>query len=404
MTRRKLCVFAFVLMVWALVSYRDYIYPTFDALVPKIKEACANLTLHTEALLDVLLLNLDSDGDGSIFDEPWYQVLALDEEKQDISGNLDVISSPTIWRLFYSDGAQAMQEVAMGANGTFLEFNGTTSAPAARTLVAGDIPDISVTYVAITNDITNFLAAMGCDASGNLSGFASISTTITANPALVLKDSNCPGAEDTDKEVFYIEPQFEDGAEDAENTYAILSVLYGGTKTGFIKLDGKDLITRMLEEVDFEKDVTMGDTDAEVIHNINAEPDAMSDDTYNGITIVGIDFGETVGQWGCVFLAADGKVDIADADAAGEYETCIGIVTAGGNDTDPAVILTKGIGRNEGWTGLTVGGEVFLGDDGTGAPTQTAPSTSTDCVKVIGVAISDSEIYFNFTNHYVLVK
>jgi hypothetical protein len=137
--------------------------------------------------------------------------------------------------------------------------------------------------------------------------------------------------------------------------------------------------------------------------HINATPDAMSDDNYNGIDITGINFGETVAQWSCVFLASDGKVDIADADAAGEFPA-MGIVVAGGDDTDAATILIQGVVRNEGWSGLTVGGAVYLGDAGTGAITQTAPSTSGDCVQLIGRAISDSEIYFNFTGHWLEVE
>ena len=136
---------------------------------------------------------------------------------------------------------------------------------------------------------------------------------------------------------------------------------------------------------------------------LNATPDAMDDDTYNGITIKGINFGETVAQWACVFLAADGKLDIANAAAAGEFPA-MGIATAGGNDTDPAVILVQGVARNEGWAGLTVGGAVYLGESGTGAITQTAPSTAGDCVQIIGRAVSDSEIYFNFTPHWLEVE
>jgi len=160
---------------------------------------------------------------------------------------------------------------------------------------------------------------------------------------------------------------------------AALLPLAGGTMTGAILLDD----------------------DASL--KIDATPDGMADDKYNGITLVGINFGETVGQWACVFLASDGKVDIADADAAGEFPA-LGIVVAGGDDTDPAIILTRGVVRNEGWTGLTVGGAVYLGDDGTGAITQTAPSTSGDAVQIIGRALSDSEIYFNFSGHWLEVE
>lgn len=135
----------------------------------------------------------------------------------------------------------------------------------------------------------------------------------------------------------------------------------------------------------------------------DAAPDGMSDDDWNGDAITGINFGETAVQWACVFLAADGKVDIADADAAGEFPA-IGIVAAGGDDTGAATILTRGVVRNEGWTGLTVGAAIYLSDDGAGGITETAPSTSGDCVQIVGRAISDSEIYFNFSGHWLEVE
>ena len=59
--------------------------------------------------------------------------------------------------------------------------------------------------------------------------------------------------------------------------------------------------------------------------------------------------------------------------------------------------------RNEGWSGLTVGGAVYLSDTA-GGLTQTAPSTSGDCVQIIGRALSDSEIYFNFSGHWLEVE
>jgi hypothetical protein len=136
---------------------------------------------------------------------------------------------------------------------------------------------------------------------------------------------------------------------------------------------------------------------------IDATPDGMADGAYNGITIGGINHGETVGAIKCVFLASDGKVDIADADAAGEFPA-IGLTVNGGDDTDPAVILVRGVVRDEDWTGLTVGGFVYLGDDGTGQITQTAPSTSGDCVQIVGWALSDSEIYFDFSRPYQEVE
>jgi hypothetical protein len=113
--------------------------------------------------------------------------------------------------------------------------------------------------------------------------------------------------------------------------------------------------------------------------------------------------GETVGALNCVFLASDSKFDIADADAAGEFPA-FGLTVNGGDDTDAAIILVRGVVRDETWTGLTVGGAVYLGDAGAGAVTQTAPSTSGDCVQIVGWALSDSEVYFDFSRPYQEVE
>jgi len=201
---------------------------------------------------------------------------------------------------------------------------------------------------------------------------------------------------------------FYDGAE--WDWFITNEAVEGNTETGITvtaQADGTiDFVTDVIQaEVDAKLALTGGTMTGAITLNddaslkIDATPDGMADDKYNGITITGLNFGETVGQWACVFLAADGKLDIADADAAGEYPA-LGIVVAGGDDTDPAIVLVQGVVRNEGWTGLTVGGAVYLGDGGAGAITQTAPSTTDDCVQAIGRALSDSEIYFNFTMDY----
>jgi hypothetical protein len=54
--------------------------------------------------------------------------------------NLTDFDTQTAWRMFYSDGSGDTTELALGANGTFLESNGATAAPAYRALLAADIP------------------------------------------------------------------------------------------------------------------------------------------------------------------------------------------------------------------------------------------------------------------------
>ena len=60
----------------------------------------------------------------------------------------------TNWRIFVSAGGGVPTEIALGADGTFLESNGAAVAPAFRVLAAGDIPDISATYeVQLNNEV-----------------------------------------------------------------------------------------------------------------------------------------------------------------------------------------------------------------------------------------------------------
>ena len=70
--------------------------------------------------------------------------------------DLTNLTTPTAWRMFYSDAADPfIQEIVLGANGTFLESNGASAAPAFRALAAGDIPDISATYQPLDDELTD---------------------------------------------------------------------------------------------------------------------------------------------------------------------------------------------------------------------------------------------------------
>lgn len=66
--------------------------------------------------------------------------------------------SATNWRLFYSGAGSIPIELALGANGTFLESNGAAAAPAFRVLADGDVPNnitIDLATLATTLTITD---------------------------------------------------------------------------------------------------------------------------------------------------------------------------------------------------------------------------------------------------------
>jgi hypothetical protein len=136
---------------------------------------------------------------------------------------------------------------------------------------------------------------------------------------------------------------------------------------------------------------------------LDATADGMDDDEYNGIVIGGRNCGENLTQWDTVFLNNDADPwHQADADAAGEFPA-FGLSVAACTDGNEARILVRGIVRNEGWTGLTPGAAIYLSDTA-GGITETAPSTSGDAVQIVGWALSDSEIYFDFSRPYAEVE
>jgi hypothetical protein len=164
--------------------------------------------------------------------------------------------------------------------------------------------------------------------------------------------------------------------------------------------------------IQLNSDVTIGEgddiqlTDDNAIE-LDATADGMDDDEYNGIIIGGRNCGENLGQWDTVYIHASDEDVWHEADAStgsGEFPA-FGISVADCTDTNEARILVKGIVRNEGWSGMTPGTPIYLGEtDGTLITNGTAPDTSGDCIQIVGWALSDSEIYFDFSRPYAEVE
>jgi hypothetical protein len=67
------------------------------------------------------------------------------------------------------------------------------------------------------------------------------------------------------------------------------------------------------------------------------------------------------------------------------------------------LVLTQGVVRNDGWNWSDENVTLFLSDTA-GGITETAPSTSGDCVQIVGWSISDDEAYINISGHYLEVE
>lgn len=125
-----------------------------------------------------------------------------------------------------------------------------------------------------------------------------------------------------------------------------------------------------------------------------------SDDTYTGITIVGLNAGATIAQWEAVYLDGSSTWQLADANGSSTYPAR-GLAVAAYVSTNPATILTYGTVRNDAWN-WTPGGAIYL--SGTvGALTQTAPSASGDKVQQVGFALTADIAFFDMNSTYLTV-
>jgi len=147
----------------------------------------------------------------------------------------------------------------------------------------------------------------------------------------------------------------------------------------------------------------VGDTDAQTLSSKKLQFSASlgSNNTYDGITIAGLNAGATIAQWEIVYLGASSTWLLADANGSGTYPAC-GMAVAAYSSTNPAIIITRGTVRNDTWN-WTPGGRLYL--SGTpGGLTQTAPSASSDKVQDVGFALTADIAYLDFNGVYLTVQ
>lgn len=144
----------------------------------------------------------------------------------------------------------------------------------------------------------------------------------------------------------------------------------------------------------------VGTTDAQTLSGkiISLNSALGSDDTYEGTVIAGRNAGATIAQWEAVYLGGSSTWLLADANGSGTYPAR-GLAVAAYSNTNPALILTQGVVRNDAWN-WTVNGDIFLSTTA-GGLTQTAPSGSGDKIQAVGWAITADIAYFHFNQTYL---
>ena len=143
--------------------------------------------------------------------------------------------------------------------------------------------------------------------------------------------------------------------------------------------------------------------------SMNAAADVRSNEEYCGIIIVGRNAyeGTAIYQGNPVYWnSSENAWAAADADVSGAWPAR-GIALEDGTNGSPLAVLVQGIMRHDDWSGgFAAGDTIYLDDDPSdnAGIDDDAPATSTDCVQVIGWALSDDEVYFNFSGHWLEVE
>jgi len=169
------------------------------------------------------------------------------------------------------------------------------------------------------------------------------------------------------------------GVKRSVGEYLLNPTIVGGTITGITDL------SPTITSPTINTGMTMGDACA-VLWDVAPASTGWSGDTEIGTT------GESVAQFGLVYMNADGKWYKADADAIATMPVQA-IATAAINTTT-GTLLRRGVIRNATtpWT-WTVGGLLYCGTDG--LLTQTAPSGEFDVIQVVGIALTADTVYFD---------
>lgn len=171
-------------------------------------------------------------------------------------------------------------------------------------------------------------------------------------------------------------------------------IIYGAPTAGSTPTNGpyalyvKSGTTRFGGSVQLDSSVTMGDA---VVQFWDIAP--ASDHTWSGDTETGT-AGENIALGDLVYLKADGKYYIADADASTTMPAVL-IATAAITAAASGTFLKKGVFRDDSWD-WTIGGALYVSTSGTGSTlTQTAPSGDLDVVQIVGYALTADVIVFD---------
>lgn len=141
-------------------------------------------------------------------------------------------------------------------------------------------------------------------------------------------------------------------------------------------------------------DIQLGETE------IKLDAALSGDETWSGITIPGT-LGATIAVGDLCYLNADdSRWELVDANLSDGYDKQLGIVLVAGDDGDPTTLLVYGKVRSASFPAFTVGSPLYMSETA-GDMTHTAPTTTDNAIRKVGIAITAEDLLFNPSNDYI---
>lgn len=126
-----------------------------------------------------------------------------------------------------------------------------------------------------------------------------------------------------------------------------------------------------------------------------------ADGKYSGLVTAGATAGLTFGTL-CYYDVINERWAVADANSATTYDKKLGIcvlTVSGGNPTK--ILLLGNVRADAIFPTLTIGAPVYMSEVA-GEIVVTQPTTANVCIRKIGFANTDHELYFNPSNDYIV--
>lgn len=142
-------------------------------------------------------------------------------------------------------------------------------------------------------------------------------------------------------------------------------------------------------------DIQLGETD------IKLDAVLSGDETWSGIVMAGV-LGATIAVGDLCYLNADdSRWELVDANLSDGYDKLLGICILAGNDGSATEMLVYGKVRSAAFPSFTVGSVLYMSETA-GDVTHTQPTTADVCIRVLGIAITAEDLFFNPSNDYII--